>query len=602
MADNYPAPKVPLGPGNAVDLDQLGGNNLITHVHFPGIDQATGGFIYPNWRGCTAQGEAGDEATEPWPIDEHLGPEGLPVTFPNSLLKRLDQGWVFYSYAVQLPGEQNREPESKRLFFYVGKRPSVIADLAVPQIRESHGLALDPDYKVLPDAGVMIVAPPYAAMAVGDKYTLQWNGFDESGKDKTLTPFDHVKEGEVGQPLTWGVTKANVMLIENGRVELSYSILYANGKSSVSAQQTLRIVAPAQPHLPKPSIKQHNGGPLDPSLFLEGATVQIQLYQGATAGDVVVLYGRTARAANNLISAMRVDPSTIDSGVLEFHLQHAWLEANIGANVELVYQYGRPGAALSGEPLALNIRKPLDLPVPDINDTIPEGEQGANEGVMDAGSTVLGTQVRVASTAGAANTVHVHWGRPGTPGHRVVTAPTAGDWQLFDIPANAIAMNMGAGIGANERLNVFYRVVMSGDPPEVYQDSKSFNLRIIPYPQDRYPVIQCVLAQGTGGRLSLDKVGPEGAKFELGRWAYIHEGQILNIKVVGRDVYLLRDHRVTGPEANPATKSISAWLSRDFLANQLGVGNKFKVSVTISFDAGLTHTPLKDSPELTLTA
>ncbi|WCM49876.1 hypothetical protein OH720_23235 [Pseudomonas sp. WJP1] len=134
---------------------------MTTHVHFPGIEQARGGKIFPRWWGCNAQGEAGDnDPTEEWPIDGVLEPDGRPVTFPNALLKGLNQGWVFYSYFVQLPGNSHREPESKRLFFYVGKRPSVIADLAAPQIMESHGLALDPDRNELPSDGVMIVAPP----------------------------------------------------------------------------------------------------------------------------------------------------------------------------------------------------------------------------------------------------------------------------------------------------------------------------------------------------------------------------------------------------------------------------------------------------------
>jgi hypothetical protein len=596
MADTFPAPKVALGPNKELDLEQLGNNDLITHVHFPGIDQATGGTIYPNWRGCTASGAAGDNANNQWPIDGSLEPQGLPVRFPNALLKGLDQGWVFYSYSVKLPGEPNVGVESKRLFFYVGKRPSVEADLPVPQIKESHELALDPHKDVLPAEGVIIVAPPYAAMSIGDKVTLLWDGFTAGGAARPpIRPIKEVKEADIGQPLTWTVTKSNVMLIANGRVELSYRILYANNETSDSAQQILRIVAPPVTRLPEPTIKQYSGGPLDPSKFPNGAIVQIKLYPEARAGDSMVLYVHGARSSNNLFLPMRVDPSTIDSGVLEFHLQYDWLAANIG-KIELFYQYSRPGEAMSANSLKVDIRNPLDLPVPNISYTTPEGEEGAKEGYMQAVDTTRGTQVRVSANAGAGSTVHLHWGSPGTPGHHVVTAPNPDDWQLFDIPANAIAMNMGA----SERLKVFYRVVLSGDLPDTYQDSEAFNLRIVTYPETQFPTIQCPLAQGTGGKLSLAQVGTEGAEFRLGRWAYMHKGQILNIKVVGHEEYLFKDHVVTESEADPGKSSISGWLSRNFLANQLGEGGKFKVSVTISFN-GTTHTPLRDSQELTLT-
>lgn len=163
---DFPAPKVPfLDANNALDLDQLGTSPLKTHVWFPGIETFKGSFIYPNWRGCTAQGDAGDSAIDAWPIDDTLTPEGLPIEFPNALLKGLDQGYVFFSYFLKKITEPDPEPESKRLFFYVGKRPSLTSHLPVPQIQQSHDLALDPDRNVLPAEGVTVTLPPYAAMA-----------------------------------------------------------------------------------------------------------------------------------------------------------------------------------------------------------------------------------------------------------------------------------------------------------------------------------------------------------------------------------------------------------------------------------------------------
>lgn len=599
-ADTYPAPKVPLNAANELDLDQLGSRNLVTHVYFPGIEAAKGGFIYPNWRGCTPAGDAVDNANNAWPINDTLGPEGLPIEFPNALLKSLDQGWVFYSYSVRLPGGPMPGPddESRRLFFYVGVRATADSHLPVPQIKQSHGLKLDGDRNVVPTNGVTVSVPPYIAMAKGDKVTLRWRGFTATGTPRPLNPVWTVTEADVGHPLTRLVGRTEVMLLENGRLELSYSIAYAGGGvDSVSAQQNLTIVAPTEQYLPIPTIDRHGGGSLDPDLFPEGITVRITLYPGARSGDVVTLYIGVAAGIRAHVS-VRIDPSTIDSGVLTFHLDHAWLMSNNGKSAELSYQYARAGQSLSGTPLPLLIRKPLDLPPPEIANTTQEPGDEPEERMMDAGVTTAGSHASVPASAviGENDSVHLHWGKPGEPGH--VAIPVAADRKTFTIPKNAIATHMGAGEGARARLSVYYRVVPSGEPAENYQDSTFVYLKIKPFPQNRFPTIQCELAQGTGGRLSLSLVtDSRGARFNLAQWSYMHEGQILNIKVVNKDHYLLKDYEVKEADVGIVNTS---WLSKEFLVSQVGVGGKFKVSVTVSFDGGQTFLPFNDSPELTL--
>lgn len=602
MATAFPGPKVPfLDANNALDLGKLGTNNLITHVHFPGIEAAKGGFIYPNWRGCTASGDAGDNANNAWPINDTLVPEGLPIAFPNALLKGLDQGWVFYSYAVQLPGGPVPDPadESRRLFFYVGTRATAATHLPVPQIKESHGLELDGDRNAIPTNGVTVSVAPYAAMKEGDKVTLQWQGFTQTGTARPLNPVWTVTQANVGQPLTRLVGRNDVLLIENGRLELSYKITYAGGgDESISAQQNLRIVAPTQPYLPKPSIDRYSGGPLDPDLFPEGITVRMDLYPEARSGDIVTLY-TVIGAVISAYASVRIDPSTVDSGVLSIPMARAWLLANNGKSAELFYQYARAGATLSGEPLALLIRKPLELPAPDIDDTKQESGDDPDQRTMDAGITTSGSLAFVPTGAviGPNDSVQLHWGKPGTQGH--VAIPLAADRKTFTIPKNAIAMHMGAGEAGRERLSVYYRVIPSGEPAENYQDSLPVFLKVIPFPKNRFPTIQCELAQGTGGQLSLARItDARGARFNLTNWSYMNEDQILNIKVFGKEHYLLKDHVVLVSEVGKVKES---WLSTDFLTTQVGVNNKFRVSVTVSFDGGHIHHSFNDSPELTLT-
>jgi hypothetical protein len=603
MGNAFPAPKVPLGPDNALDLDQLGSNHLITHVKFPGIDQQMGGIIYIYWWGCTEQGEAIDFNGDRWPIDNTLEPEGLPIQIANDKVVALRQGWVFYSYVFLPPGSSTPLPESKRLFFYVGKRPSLISQLPVPQISQSHDLALDPDRAAIPAEGVTVSIPPYAAMAKGDKVTLQWRGFESDDTPRPLNPFWDVQDADVGRPLEKLVARNQVILIEDGRLELRYHIAYAaGGEDSLSAQQNLRIVAPVLQRLPALTIDDYTGGALNPDRFPNGVTLRIELYAGAQVGEVATLYA-TIGTETEASACIRLDPSTFDSGVLTLHLDHAWLVARDGKRPVLRYQFARAGSIMSGEPLELSVRRPLRLPHAIILDVIQETGEEPNEGaILAADTATTGSRASVPAEAivGDADTIHLHWGEPGTPGHSVVTTPIAGDRRAFDIPKSAIAMNMGAGVGERPRLKVFYRVIPAGEPEENFQDSDPyFLLKIVPFPIDRFPTIQCELGQGTDGILYLSRISdPQGAEYTLRAWSYIEEDQILNIKVSGKDHYLLKDHRVTKAEAD--AEHISSWLLKSYLETEIGIGNTFKVSVTVSFDEGRTHTSFKDSTVLTL--
>jgi hypothetical protein len=109
------------------------------------------------------------------------------------------------------------------------------------------------------------------------------------------------------------------------------------------------------------------------------------------------------------------------------------------------------------------------------------------------------------------------------------------------------------------------------------------------------------LAQPDTGELFLTSVvDARGAEFKIRRWAYAEVNQIVNIKVVGKERYLLKEHLLTKSELDAA--SLSAWLPRDFMENEIGVDNKFKVSVTVSFDGGRSHIAFNDSPEITIRA
>jgi hypothetical protein len=136
--------------------------------------------------------------------------------------------------------------------------------------------------------------------------------------------------------------------------------------------------------LPAPTVDENSGGPLDPEHFPRGATVRIALHPQAQVGDMATLYA-VASGDTSLFVSVRLDASTLDSGTLTMLLPHAWLLLNNSKRVALTYQFSRVGSVLSGEPLELLVRQPLELSLPIMSDTTQEPEDEEYEGTMDAG-------------------------------------------------------------------------------------------------------------------------------------------------------------------------------------------------------------------------
>jgi hypothetical protein len=591
MANLLPPPTVPdLLADNAIDLEYLGSANLRTFINYPGI--AGGDVFWPNWRGCSAQGEVVDTFTVRVRVeDDQLEPQGYPVDIDNSLLQRLDQGWVFYSYMPEAIGQpDDRGEESQRRFFYVGKRPAVSVLLPVPQFKESHELCVDLD---LLSADVTVATLPYRAMSVGDKVTFTWKGFFDDGVP--MTPYTRNKtlaDSDVGQPLKWVVPLTELQFIADGYAEMSYSIVYASPtETSVSAMQTLRIVKPVAPLLPAISVKGAVGDLLDPEAFPDGITLAITLYPGILVGDDVVLY---ASGELDAIRTIRVDPSTITSGILEFTLDYAWLSANNGKEVTLIYQYARLGGAGTGVPVSLTLRKPLYLPPPIVEKATAEsGEEDEYKGFLLARSTLGGVYIMLPNDAviGADDKVQMHWEGYGNTG-RYIADPTVGDPQRFYIPPQAVPANLG------KRLDVSYRVTPPGEAP---YKSVVFDL-LVKDIDSGLPTIQC--PDAPGGWLSLVRVLPEGVGFTLGSWMFMAEGQRVRVKATGfkkdgteETIYLREgsDEPVTKTEYDAGT--LYSNLQRAFLEN-LALDVQFDVIVETSFDEGDSY---KKFPTLPVT-
>lgn len=470
--------------------------------------------------------------------------------------------------------------------------PEVTSNLLpVPQIKESHDCAVD--VARLPTK-VTVVAPPYKAMSVGDevKFTMEryfddgtrWEDFVRS---KTLTDLD------IGQSLQWTVQDNELAVIDGGSALISYSVVYVNPTvPTLSHTQALRIVTWQTDLMPAPRIKGFTGDMLDPEAHPNGITVVIDVYPGIEVGDEVVLY---AWGDPQGIKTLRVDPSTVDSGVLEVRVDHEWLSANNGKPIELVYQYARVGSAGTSEPLQLTLRRPLYLPLAIIEGVIRDGDDEENRGYLSARNITGGVYISVPDDAviGLDDKVQMHWAGYGDIGSHIAD-PMVSDPMRFQIPPRFVPANMG------KRLEVFYTVTPQGEQP---YPSVVFDLEIKDMVSG-WPTLQISSPPSPSNQISLAAVEGE-VIFRLGSWSYMKSNQRVRIHAKGvlagdgEDTFNLRQgdaELVTAEEYNEGR--IFASLPRTFLV-KLQLNVQFDVIVETSFDDGNTYKPFpRISPQL----
>jgi hypothetical protein len=587
-----------LQPGDWIDLDQLGNNPLRTYIKYDGV--AIDDVLWPNWRGCGEQGEVADHSNSRVDVTYAGGytPQlGMPVLVPNDLLKQLNQGWAFYSYAIGLPGDPNvRGPESLRQFCYVGKRATKSTRLPVAQIQQSHDLALDPD--AVSSAGAIAVVPPYRAMSVADKVIFTWQGYFQGTPEPAYRETKVLKAEDLGQPLTFTVPYTEVIGIEGEHADIKYRVEYADGAglSSDSDQQTLQIVAPVSSPLPAITIKDHTGGPINPGHYPDGLVLQVKpVYAGIQEGDWGLVYWNGSDKTKSVIKSQRVDRSTLDSGLIEFLIEARWLKDNSNAQVTVSYQFAREGAAQSADPLQVDISKPLYLPAPIVEGATPEGE---NNGRLEASTSGAYVSIPESAEVGSGK-VELHWQGHPNGGRHIALTPVGGNDKRYFIPASAIAANMSTLEKA--RFPVFYRVFPPGDATG--EDSAYFNLHITPLPATRYPFTTSI--QIVDNKMSLFSVPIGGADLDIhssppsDAWPFMAQGQLLTMEVTGvtqgggdTSHFVRNAAPVTAVEFQ--NKKITVKLPKDFLRT-LKINEPFTLKARVSFDGGETYIQFRNS-------
>ncbi len=465
--------------------------------------------------------------------------------------------------------------------------------LPVPQFKESHDC--DVNLAWVEAAGASVVAPPYQAMSVGDEVTLTLKRFFDDGYPwEDFTRRKILADPDIGQPLQWTVPLGELQIIDGGSALMSYSVVYAIPTvSTPSHEQALRIVTPQPPLLPALSVKDFTGDMLDPEAYLNGITLVIETYPGIQVGDEVVLY---AWGDPREIKTFRVDPSTVDSQVLEIKVEYEWLSANNGKAIELMYQYARVGSAGTSMPLSLTLRRPLDLPHPIIENVIREGEDDEYRGYLFARSITGGLYIEVPDEAviGSDDTVQMHWEGYGDNGSHIAD-PTVGNPRRFYIPTRFVPANMG------KRLDVFYQVTPPGEQP---YKSDVFDLGIRDI-ESGWPILQIDSPASPGNRVSLATVTGEGVSFRLESWTFMARGQRVKIYAKGllvgggEDRIDLREGNAeVVTEEEYSDGKLFASLPRSFL-ERLQLNYQFDVFVETSFDEGFSYKNFpKISPQL----
>jgi len=584
-------PIIPDLDGDSLDLEKLGSAPLTTYIKY--ADIKLGDILVPQFYGCAASGEVVDRERLPITI-QALEPDGsYKLYLDNHLLVRLDKGFAFYSYLVQVdprtdPGMQALEQQSLRLFFYVNKQVAPVELLPPAHFTDSDGLVIDLN-RVTGDG--IVVTGAYAAMSARDEVSLVWkDAYSTDDLRKTLT------QADLGKPLEWRIDQ-NWLLLAGDWAELSWSITYADGgPTSVSPVQRFTILQgnPVQlPSLPPPRVPDEGGGLIDPDGFPDGLPVEVDDY-GARYADELLLQAQSEDGKRHR-TTVRLERTLLDSGRLRFVLPAPWLQANSGQQVALTWQWARAGAAEDSEPLELTLRKPLNLLLPVIDDVTPqepEPPEVPDPDIEDYGYVlpirlIQGAYVNVpASSETGGAKVTVHWDGFGTTGKYSTNAPTVGNNLRYFIPTMAVPANLG------KRLKVYYDVELPG---RAVQRSPIYGLKINDLESSSFGPIQC--PEAPNGVLSLARVS-DAVTFVLtsDSWLFFAQGQIVRVRVTGKSQAgqpslppeVIRDDEPVSEDEWYDGQLIMR-LSRHFL-DKIELNTHIQVSVWVSFDEGANFT------------
>jgi hypothetical protein len=572
MALDLQAPEIPLLDAFGVlDLDQVVAAGLPTTIQLEGANRSE--YVHANWLGTASDGTTHDLLVPAIQVQDPN--ELVAILIPVSLLQATDQGHALFSYSVQPTRDyQPGYPESRRAAVLVGKRHFPGAGLNVAVVKEAHREQLNRDD--VPDAGASVCICAWQAMRAGDKVTLVWQGYNSACVPKQPYSYDiTVTEADVGLSVQMTVPRAQLATISGGHAQLSYYIDYVNdtGRTLAPAQR-FSIDPAATDRLPALTIAEQSGDTLDPALITTGLTFCAERYPQLREGDTLAVYATDPLAETaEPIASVRLDRSSVDSGLLQCKTDGDWLWDYLGRDILFSYHVARPGLALGSETLRLPVRAAMNLPAP-----VVAGASGAgqSEGEFKALSTGDGVKVWVPSAAVYPSNaaIEMHWEGFGDSGSYVSRSPTGDIPPAYIIVPEVVAPNMGKGV------RVFYRVLVPNEPT---RQSAIFSVKVLPIPEIYYPTLVCEEARN--GALSRGSLPNNYSTQTIAKWPLVALGQRFDVIATGTlngggttRNYLLQNTSVTAAQVD---SGVTARLDKTWLMTlQLGTDVTFTFRVT----------------------
>jgi len=577
---NLPMPGVAHVSNENLNLDDLGDRDLETYITYPEI--AVGQEVAPNFRGRAEHGMSHDLLTDKRVITNLDSENRFTLEIPNSLVKQLKGGQVFYSfYRVK---DDNFVDQSRRTFFFVHREQQggLPVGLPVLQLQQSHELKVD--LKALgSDDGVLAVLP-YRAMAEGDEVTFIYQQFLFEGDDE---PFDEwtftevIKQEQIGQAVLAALPNAVLFSAQELFCTMFYRITYKDIEQVTESPVQVNLPSlevPAPALLAPPIINGLVGSNLDPDEWPDGVTVHIPFHEDMLAGAGVVLF---IGGKESSIQAVQLDPSSADSQRVEFHLSHQWLRDRRNQDVSLRYQYGIAGKDGRSEALDLTVQAELMLQPASVDNALIDEDDNTQSfisgwNIRDGAKIILPSKQDLPADP----MFTVYW-----DGHEVFkTSTPTGSPNHYLVPKQYIPANLG------KRVRVYYEVQFDEGKP---QPSPDHFLVINDFPTSRWTTL---ITPDHGSTLSLGEIeDATGVPMRLDYWFFMDTGQKVHIEAVAsvggeNKTFIIRNESgVTEEEADQ--ERIHAVLTKADL-NKIDHYTDFEIRVRVSFD-GETY---KDFP------
>jgi len=293
---------------------------------------------------------------------------------------------------------------------------------------------------------------PGAGLEDNDSVELFWRGLTADGVPIPDQQTKTVPVGDGGYSLFFDIKNEFLTAIPQGRASVYYEVTRVGEPRPLrSKSMTLSVIGVVQ-QLPPPTLRENNGGTVDPSLVpATGALATVLDYTPMMKeGDVITLCGDGVKPDGNLLP-YRSPPKPVFANMVgtdvEFPLEKSYLQELAGGTLELYYLID----LISGPPQQESAKLPLTilgqavrLPEPTV-----DFEDG---GKLDPALVPNGTTARIPATANTQerDRVYMYW-RGNGPANSFDTpfpigAGSAGQEVPFPVDVKYITGNLGRSV------------------------------------------------------------------------------------------------------------------------------------------------------------